>query len=377
MINSTLKLLNHPITVVIMKIGFAIDRYDEGVGMANVVFNLAKQLTKNHDVCVLTWKSMCSDELEELSREQGIEVEKFSFSSGLKMKIWMRRYAKKIDHKDFDVISAHGFNMANAAAISDTPVLKTNHAHTLIKSEFLNHPVRLPLWLLEEVPSVYLSEEVVSISNYARNQMKKIYRRNSDIIYNGIDLDTYQPKTKTFRNDIDSEKTVFGTLCALRPHKNIKLAIDALSNLDGDDYIYLIGGKGPKMENLKKRAEEKDVNAEFMGFIDEEKLPEFYSSLDLFLFPSLWEGFGVPVLESMACGTPAAVLNQKGPKELVKDEKTGFLLNKDKEAWTETLENFIKSDNDISKESRERAEEFSWSEASRKYENKLQELKEE
>ncbi len=359
-----------------MKIGFAVDRYDEGVGMANVVFNLAKQLSDDHEVCVLSWDSMCSDELEELSRDQDIEVEKFSFSSGLKMKVWMRRYAKKIDEKDLDVISAHGFNMANAAAISDTPVLKTNHAHTLIKSEFMSHPVRLPLWLLEEVPSVYLSEEVVSISKYARNQMRKIYRRNSEVIYNGIDLETYQQKTKTFRKDIDSEKTVFGTLCAHRPHKNIKLAIDALSKINRDDYIYLIGGKGPEMETLKKRAEEKDVNTEFLGFIDEEKLPEFYSSLDMFLFPSLWEGFGVPVLESMACGTPAAVLDQKGPKELVEDSETGFLLEKDITVWKQTLEKFIISDNDMREESRERAEEFSWSETSRKYETKLQQLKE-
>lgn len=361
-----------------MKIGFVLDRYDEGVGMANVVFNLASQLSEDHDITVLTWDAQCSEDLEKMSVDQGINVEKFSSSSGLKMKIKMRYYAQKLDDQDFDAISAHGFNMANAAAISNTPVLKTNHAHTLIKSELVNHPLRLPLWFLEEIPSVYLSEEVVSISEYARNQMKKLYRRNSKVIYNGVDTETYIPQKTDFREKqgIDKEKTVFGTLCALRPHKNIKLAIDALSNLNRDDYVYLVGGKGPEEEKLKQRAEDKGVNVEFLGFVDEKELPEFYSSLDLFLFPSLWEGFGVPVLESMACGTPAAVLDQKGPKELVLDEETGYLLPEKTGAWSRKLEEFIKPNKEMRQASRERAEKFSWNKIAEKYEKKLLETAE-
>jgi len=359
-----------------MKIGFAVDRYDEGVGIANVVFNLASHLSSDHEVAVMTWESSCSKELESLSKKNDISIVKFQKSSGLKMKLHLRKYAERIDDENFDIVSAHGFNMANAAALSGTPVMKTNHAHTLIKSEFKNHPLRLPLWILEETPSVYLSEEIVSISEYAQRQMKSIYRKESEVIYNGVDLETYKPAQSAFRDNIEKGKTVFGSLCALRPHKNIELAIDALAGIDRDDYIYLVGGKGPEMRELKKRAENKDVNAEFLGFIDEKKLPEFYSSLDLFLFPSLWEGFGVPVLESMACGTPAAVLNQKGPKELVKNKETGFLLPENIGSWKEQLEKFIGSENDMREGSRNRAEEFSWSETSDKYEEKLKQIAE-
>lgn len=360
-----------------MKIGFAVERYDEGVGMANIAFNLAKELSDDHETYILTLDYYLSESFRKLTEDEGIEVHTFDFGSGLKARLRSRRYAKEIDSMNFDVLSSHGFVMSLTCALSDTPAVSTYHAHTLIWEEYRNHPVRIPLWVLEQAPSIYLSEDMVSISKYAKRQLRKVYRKDSEVIYNGIDLDTYSQdvdKDKFLeKHDIDPDQKILGTLCMLRDYKNIDLALEALGDVE-EDYVYLIGGTGPRKELLEEKVEKYEVNAKFLGFIDEEELPAYYASLDLFLFPSLWEGFGVPILESLACGTPSVALDQKGPKEIIEDGESGFLISEKPEEWTRTIENFLSSSDKMSEKARERAEDFSWEKSADQYLEKFKEV---
>jgi glycosyltransferase involved in cell wall biosynthesis len=59
------------------------------------------------------------------------------------------------------------------------------------------------------------------------------------------------------------------------------------------------------------------TNVEFVGFINEKKLPDFYNSLDVFVFPSFYEGFGVPLLEAMACEVPYIIGANAGIGEIL------------------------------------------------------------
>jgi len=358
---------------IIMRIGFAVDRFREDVGMANVVFNLAKQLSETDEVTVITFEDALSDSLAEKCREKKIKIETVKRSSWLGFYKDIREKSREIDRMNLDIISIHGFMLANAAAISDTETLKTNHAHCLIKEEWRRNPLRLPIWVLEEVPSVLLADRTISISKYARNQYRKLYRKDSEVIYNGIDPEDYKPVSEEenkFEETKSDDKVTLGTLCMLRDYKNIKLVLEALEDTDRE-YEYFIGGKGPQKGDLKQIVNENDIDATFLGFVDEKHIAEFYSMLDLFLFPSKWEGFGVPVLESLACNTPVAAVDQKGPKEIITDN-TGYLLSKDPEDWRSAIEDF-KSDQ-FGDEPRERAENFSWDETSNEYREKIKEI---
>lgn len=98
------------------------------------------------------------------------------------------------------------------------------------------------------------------------------------------------------------------SLSTIEPRKNLRLLVEAyrclVLNKEVDLPLVLAGRKGWKMDELLSGIE--DVVKErilFTGFIDDEDLSYIYGGADLFVFPSMYEGFGIPPLEAMACGT--------------------------------------------------------------------------
>jgi glycosyltransferase involved in cell wall biosynthesis len=98
-----------------------------------------------------------------------------------------------------------------------------------------------------------------------------------------------------------------GTLSWLDPRKRIDILIQAFlaANIDGE---LIIGGTGVDYPRLAQMAGQ-DGRIKFAGFVPEEKLVDFYNSLDLFVFPTKVEGYGLPIIEAFACKKPAVVLH--------------------------------------------------------------------
>ena len=70
----------------------------------------------------------------------------------------------------------------------------------------------------------------------------------------------------------------------------------------------IIGGNGAEKENLQKIAND-DSRIKFLGFVADEEMNDFYNSLDVFVFPTAEEGYGMPMVEAMACGKQVVTLN--------------------------------------------------------------------
>jgi glycosyltransferase involved in cell wall biosynthesis len=90
------------------------------------------------------------------------------------------------------------------------------------------------------------------------------------------------------------------------------------------DVTVVFGGDGPARETLRQRAADRDVDARFLGFLDREELPAFYSVLDAFAFPSPVETQGLVALEANACGTPVAGVDSGALADTVDDGETGY-----------------------------------------------------
>ncbi len=93
------------------------------------------------------------------------------------------------------------------------------------------------------------------------------------------------------------------------------------------DIKVVIAGTGPAEAELKEAL----PDAVFMGWVNHEQLPEIYSSADLLLLPSKFDTFSCVVLEALSCGLPVVSYKTKGPKDIILDNETGFLVNNLKE----------------------------------------------
>ena len=124
----------------------------------------------------------------------------------------------------------------------------------------------------------------------------------------------------------ESDEFTVGTISNLMPRKRVDILIKSFLEADIENSKLLIGGGGSETEYLKKLAGGDD-RVEFLGFVLDENMNYFYNSLDVFVFPSLVEGYGMPIVEAMACEKPVITLEDSEIPSNIK-EKT-FVCSKE------------------------------------------------
>jgi glycosyltransferase involved in cell wall biosynthesis len=174
-------------------------------------------------------------------------------------------------------------------------------------------------------------------------------RTKMKLFKRGIDINVFKPVSpeenplfQDYKIDKDSFNLLF--VGRISKDKNLDFIIDIYNNLtlkyNNKVNIFFVGD-GPYLEELK----EKNKNIEgivFTGKIKNSKLPEYYSMSDLLIFPSTTDTFGMAVLESQACGTPCLVSDIGGPKEIIKEGITGFVLpTTDIDPWIHKIEELM------------------------------------
>lgn len=111
----------------------------------------------------------------------------------------------------------------------------------------------------------------------------------------------------------------------------------------------------------------KNARLLFTGFVDEIDLPKIYSAASVLVFPSLYEGFGLPLIEAMACGTPVIAYNNSSVTEIVGDY--GILVtNGDEDEFVERLSELLRDERiyrEYATKGLQRASRFSWDRAAR------------
>jgi glycosyltransferase involved in cell wall biosynthesis len=159
------------------------------------------------------------------------------------------------------------------------------------------------------------------------------------------------------------------SVSAKRPHKNLMRLIGALHRIPADrrPRLVLPGYPTPHEAELREHARRLGVDDDvrFLGWVDTEALEELYASADCFVFPSLYEGFGLPVLEAMARGVPVATSGRASLKEVAGDAALLF-DPEDEESIAEAIERIL-TDRALAERLRtaglERARRFSWTAA--------------
>ncbi len=146
--------------------------------------------------------------------------------------------------------------------------------------------------------------------------------------------DAEKIKTIKAKYNIPKDKKYIFSLCSLEPRKNLIFAvknfIEFIKKNNIEDFIFVLGGGQvkqfqPKLE--KEISELKEFKNKILkiGYVADEDLPTLYSGAEMFVYPSIYEGFGMPVLEAMQCGCPVITSNISSLPEVIGD--AGIKIN--------------------------------------------------
>lgn len=194
------------------------------------------------------------------------------------------------------------------------------------------------------------NKKIITVSEFSKGRICKILKakpENVSVVYNGIsdqfnNSELSDEEKKRVERKYNLPKDYVLCLSTLEPRKNLRLLLDAYSSLFYEgiiDEIVLAGRKGWKMEDfLKGYPEEFLQHVHFTGFVDDEDLPAIYKLAKVFVFPSLYEGFGIPPLEALACGTPVISSDAASMPEVLGNNAVYF-INDNKNSLVDTLRN--------------------------------------
>ncbi len=161
--------------------------------------------------------------------------------------------------------------------------------------------------------------------------LEKYGSKKISIIPNAVDVERFNPKVSGERvrkkYGLGDAPTVL-YLGRIAPHKSVPLLLDAMEKVVKciPNAKLLIAGKDEKGLLREMMDKGKRDYLIYAGFAPETWLPNFYAACDVYCSASLWEGFGMPFIEAMACGKPVVGFKTHSIPEIVKNGETGSLV---------------------------------------------------
>lgn len=148
----------------------------------------------------------------------------------------------------------------------------------------------------------------------------------------GVDLDRFHTRvdreTLLLKAGMPSSRFIVLYAGRLAPEKQPEIALEAISRMvasTGAKVEFVIAGDGPSLSELKGLAQQKGVQAHFLGAVPQTELQRWMAAADVLLFPSATETFGNVVLEAMACGLPVLGSTGGAVQDTIRDGENGLL----------------------------------------------------
>lgn len=281
----------------------------------------------------------------------GLTVRKGTSWSRVEKTLWMRHEGSRLAGADpLDVFWATMYRRPRGKL----PVVATVYD---VMWKALPESMRFRTrWGLEAIAgrTIRSARRVVSISQATARDVKRYYGVDSTVIYPGVSLRPAPAKRGGY-------VLAVGTI---EPRKNLARLFDALAQVPEIPRLLVVGPKGWKTSSILSRVHDR---IEFMGYTDD--LAGLYSGAEFLVYPSLYEGFGLPVVEAMACGCPVITSNVSSLPEAAGD--AGILVDPTStDAIAEAMRTLWK-DRDRRESMRakglEHAKKFTWARAAKEY----------
>lgn len=226
------------------------------------------------------------------------------------------------------------------------------------------------------------AKKIITVSNFTKKEILDIYKTKEDklaVVSNGYNNKLYrkiddEEKIKTVLDSYGISGKYFLYVGRLEKKKNTARLVESFAILRENHpeikhKLILIGSAGFCYDEVKYIIKENNIENEvlLLGWVPEVDLPYFFNGAEAFVFPTLYEGFGIPVIQALACGVPVVASGIEVLKE-ISDNKALFFNPYSKDDITRALYRII-DDKDLrerlSREGLERAKNFSWEKCAR------------
>lgn len=232
--------------------------------------------------------------------------------------------------------------------------------HGLYFRKMIKYSVKLADFIF--VDSVNTQNDILSIFKTQQENIQVVYPG-----FNPLFNDQLKSKPKGLNQNIDLKRPYFLFISTIEPSKNVERLIMVFSEYvkrKKEFHLYLAGKPGWGYSNINKMINSPELgkNVHYIGYQSNEKLVNLYSNAFALVYPSLYEGFGIPPLEAMACGIPVICSNASSIPEVVGNAALTFDPY-DEDELLQAMRTISENENirlSLIEKGYKRTEQFSW-----------------
>lgn len=277
------------------------------------------------------------------------------------------RHEIDVFHESFYTPAKIGRVAGQVFTLHDLSLLLFPETHSLDRRMFFDRFFQNRLGQADHiiVPSAFVKGQLLEYGGFPAERVS--------VVHEGVDEQFYPRDPDVISEALDSHglpKEYVLFVGTLEPRKNLSTLLLALSRCKSDVPLVIVGWSGwgdpcfeAELERLNLRH-----RVFFPGYVSDEALCAIYSGASAFLYPSIYEGFGLPVLEAMACGCPVLCSNAASIPE-VAGESALYANPSEPEEWSGAIDSVV-SDSELQKRLRSMGQEhafnFSWQKAAAK-----------
>jgi len=321
-------------------------------GLENYLYNLTQALAKmGHEVIIITSMEGSNKRTEDIN---GVKVYRLSYKYPIKNVAYLvvkgfTKYRNILN--GCDVINVHGHMfyttvmtvLMRKLRLVKKPVVITIHGSSVPYQKRILNFLEKSLDMTIGRFSISNADKIIAISKSVR---QNVCRDNTKtvIVPDGINLKEFAKGDVNFRKEygIPQGKKIVLFIGRFYWHKGITYAAEAMKRVqETEDCVFVAVGDGPLRKSTEKYCRDNGVNAIFTGFRHD--IHNIMKSSDVFVFPSLSEGFGIALLEAMASDLPIVATRVGSIPELIRDGYNGYLVPVNSERIADAVVKMLRS----------------------------------